>query len=247
MDQYDSMGWLYEVLYADQELDQLGRFFLEEHESLIKRSTNSRIRDVSCGNGIQAIALCRAGHNVRASDKSLEMIRLARRNAEKMKVPLDVFQAEWKELPTESEEPCSLLLCQGNSICHTSSRVDRKAVLDHFYRMLEPGGTILLDSRNWEKLIRKEEEYSILRKREYNTKTYIPIYLWQGIELEKDSSVRIVFIELSANQQQEHEVILHFVPFSHECLREDCLDVGYTISVDTYDSETDFYYLYLQK
>jgi glycine/sarcosine N-methyltransferase len=247
MDQYDSMSWLYEVLYAEQEMDQLGQLFLKEHESLIKRSTTSRIRDVSCGNGMQAIALCRAGLNVRASDKSSEMIRLARRNAEEMKVPLDVFQAEWKELPTESEEPYSLLLCHGNSICHTSNRVDRKAVLDRFYKMLEPGGTLLLDSRNWEKLITKAEKYSIQKKREYNTKTYIPLYLWQRMELETDSSVRVVFIELSGNQQQEYEVILHFAPFSHKCLCEDCLNVGYSINVDTYDSKTDRYYLYLQR
>jgi hypothetical protein len=34
MDQYDSLSWLYEVLYAEHDTNQLGQAFLTEHEHI---------------------------------------------------------------------------------------------------------------------------------------------------------------------------------------------------------------------
>ena len=247
MEQYDSVGWLYEILCAEYNFDDLCRFFLDEHGSLVKQYKNRRIHDVSCGNGIQAIALGQAGYHISASDVSSEMIGLAQKNADDRGLQMDFFQSDWREIPAIPEVRYGLLLCVGNSICHAAGKSDRTSVLCNFYEMLEKGGALILDSRNWELLIRENETYNVLPNRSYRGKNYIPVYLWQTMELEKRSKLKIVFIELSATQQVEYEVTLQFVPFGHRSICKDCKNAGFSIINDTYDSEGENYCLYLRK
>lgn len=247
MNQYDSLSWLYEVLYAEYDNNQLGHDFLKEHESLLKVNTDLRIHDASCGNGVQAIALEKAGYKITASDISQEMIKLAKKNSAKVNANLEIFQSDWKEIYHKRKRRYNLILCIGNSIVHTLSREDRKTVLKHFYELLEIDGILLLDSRNWEKRATKKEKYEILRQREYNGKNYIPIYMWENVELEKDSLLKMIFIEITGNQQKEYEVPIQFVPFSHVNLCRDCKDVGFTVQKDTFQDDGDWYCLYLKK
>ena len=76
MEQYDTISWLYEVPYAGYSKDELGRGFIDEHEELFSRYSNGRFHDVSCGNGVQAVALKAQGYEITASDISAEMLRL---------------------------------------------------------------------------------------------------------------------------------------------------------------------------
>lgn len=247
MELYDSIGWLYEVLYADHKIDWHEKAFIKEHDSILKNYTGCKIHVAACGNGIQAIALKQAGYDVTASDVSKEMVLLASQNAAKHGLSLEVFVSDWKKICTSRSEQYRLLLCTGNSLCHATNREDRQSVLHKFYEMLEDGGTLIIDSRNWEKLNREKEEYSVLKMREYKGRQYIPIYLWQHIELEQPSLLKILFVELGKDSQKVYERRIDFIPFTSKSLYENCKDVGFKIIKDTFNVKTDFYYMYLQK
>ena len=96
-------------------------------------------------------------------------------------------------------------------------------------------------------LAEKKLTYSILKRRNYNGKTYVPIYLWEQIQLEKESLLKFVFIEFDEDRQTEYERSITYTPFSHEALLEVCRESGFAVEKDTFHMGEDRYYLYLKK
>ena len=88
MEQYDSISWLYEVLYAGYDKEELGQAFMVEHEGLLDRYKNGKFHDASCGNGVQAVALKARGYEITASDIIEEMLRLTHSYAMEKQVEL---------------------------------------------------------------------------------------------------------------------------------------------------------------
>ena len=45
MEQYDTISWLYEVLYVGYSKEEMGQDFIEEHGKLFNRYRNGRFHD----------------------------------------------------------------------------------------------------------------------------------------------------------------------------------------------------------
>jgi len=152
VEQYDTISWLYEVPYAGYNKDELGRGFIDEHEELFSRYSNGRFHDVSCGNGVQAVALKAQGYEITASDISAEMLRLTHAYAMEKHVVLSMFKSAWSDIAHHVDYKFDVVLCVGNSISHTRNQTERVEILKQFYEIMNEGGTLLLDTRNWELL-----------------------------------------------------------------------------------------------
>ncbi len=247
MVEYDALSWLYEVLYAGFNKDELGHAFIDEHSDLLIRYRSGRLHDASCGNGVQAVALRARGYDISASDISEEMLQLTRKYAKNKQVALSTFRSAWDELAQKVTEKFDVVLCVGNSISHTRSYSERVATLRQFYEILKEGGTLLLDTRNWDLLTENSLKYNILKKRDYEGKSYVPIYLWDNVQLERESLLRLVFIEFDQEEQTEYERQITYTPFSHSSLLEAGKEAGFIIEKDTFDAKQDRYYVYLRK
>lgn len=247
MDEYDSLSWLYEVLYAGYHKEELGHAFVAEHKELFDRYEHGKLHDASCGNGVQAVALKARGYAITASDISEEMLRLTCAYAREQHVKLYAFRSAWADIRQHVEDKFDIVLCVGNSISHTRDHCERVMTLQQFYEILNEDGTLLLDTRNWDLLSKSNLKYSILKKRDYKGKSYVPIYLWEPVQFEKTSILRLVFIEFSEEGQTEYERRISYSPFSHSRLLEACQESGFKVEKDTFNMEEDRYYLYLRK
>lgn len=250
MVQYDDLAYYYEILYAGYDKEVLQQQFLDTHRALFEQYPSPRIHDTACGNGVQAIALARAGFTVTASDLSGEMVRLTREYAVEQAVGIEVSQKSWNELIQEPEGTYDLLLCIGNSISHCKDRWERKEVLAGFFQLLRPGGTLLLDTRNWDYLSRIDLTYQVLPLRRWGGKAYIPLYLWDEMVLSQPSRLRIIFIQfdgLDGKEQTTVEKQLSFTPFGHQELIEDCKNSGFVIDKDSFTPEGEEYFLYVRR
>ncbi|CAE7808737.1 unnamed protein product, partial [Symbiodinium necroappetens] len=114
-------GWIYAKLTADLERAILDSeaFGWEAGAQMLRPLLESRasgralrIFDVSCGLGLSSITAARAGHNVTATEVSLDLIRTAGRNAKRNGARMrlqrwDFFRAVpegWRSSPSQSKE-----------------------------------------------------------------------------------------------------------------------------------------------
>lgn len=133
-----------------------------------------RILDLCCGQGRHALELARRGFGkVTGADRSRYLIRVARRRAKKLGLPVTFFERDARTVrfPKNSFD-CVLLM--GNSFGYFEREEQDLKVLGNVARMLRPGGTFVLDitdgdwmrnnfeARSWEWI---DENHFVCRER----------------------------------------------------------------------------------
>lgn len=124
-------------------------------ERLLRRHDCRQVADIASGTGFHAIRLAHAGFETTASDGSEAMIRQTERNAEDMGVALaDSRVVDWRELH-EAFGPnrFDALVCLGNAFTHLFEEDARRRALDSMRTVLRPGGLLILDHRNYDKIL----------------------------------------------------------------------------------------------
>lgn len=106
---------------------------------------NDRILDLCCGQGRHAIELARRGfQNVTGIDRSRYLIRLARRRARGLGLPITWHEGDARKFRLAPQSfHCVALM--GNSFGYFESEEDDVAVLEAVKRALKPGGALALD------------------------------------------------------------------------------------------------------
>jgi glycine/sarcosine N-methyltransferase len=131
------------------------RPLLEEH---LRRLGARTVLDVACGTGQHAIALARAGYRVLGVDVSPEMIARARENARAAGVEARFAVRGFGELAGLGER-FDALLCLGNSLPHLTHPAALAAGLADFYGVLADGGGAILQQRNFDRVLARQERY----------------------------------------------------------------------------------------
>jgi len=124
-------------------------------ERLLRRHDCRRVADIASGTGFHAIRLAHAGFEVTASDGAETMIVQTRRNAEDMGVELaDARVVDWRDLHTAfGANRFDALVCLGNAFTHLFEEDARRRALDSMRSVLRPGGLLILDHRNYDKIL----------------------------------------------------------------------------------------------
>jgi glycine/sarcosine N-methyltransferase len=133
-------------------------FFL----TLFDQAGVQRVLDAACGTGHHAIALARHGYDVVGADLSPAMVELARENAAAAGVTVRFVQAGLGEL--SGIEPGAkgnfdAVLCLGNSLPHLLSRDAVTATLADFAAVLRPGGLLVVQNRNFDKIWAEKQRF----------------------------------------------------------------------------------------
>ncbi|HKL41080.1 MAG TPA: class I SAM-dependent methyltransferase [Clostridia bacterium] len=248
-EQYNSLSFFYNVLYAGFESSLLEEVFTTEHHELLKHlRPNAEILDASCGNGIQSTALAKKGYNITACDISEEMIELTRKYAKKHGVDYPTIAIGWHDLPEYFDEKFDLIFCWGNSISHSLNEEEMIQTLKAFYSVIKPGGTLVVETRNWDQLIRNKTRFETLKLRIYNGKMYIPFYIWNLNGFNNPANVEIIFTELKDNNETKCcDFKLDFTPFEHKDLVNRLEKVGFSIYDDNFQDAKDHYYIVAKK
>ena len=155
---------------TDRYLKQYGDNFVKKWDELIdweKRSEsegsffidilNARnaydILDAATGTGFHSVRLLQNGFKVTSADGSGNMLIQAFSNALEKGYILNTVHTDWRRLSRDLQGEYDAIFCLGNSFTHLFQEQDRRKVLAEFYSRLRPHGTLVIDHRNYDKIL----------------------------------------------------------------------------------------------
>jgi SAM-dependent methyltransferase len=204
----------------------------------------ARVLDCAAGTGPLAVGLAQRGFDVVATDASRGMVERTRALAEREGVELDARECRWDELPRQGFAPFDAVLCVGNSLAHAPGREARATALEAMAAALEPGGLLVLTSRNFE-LIRAERPglSAFDRVVERDGRCGVVIYSWWVAEDWEDEHGLDVAVALLGDDGAVRTVgeRLSFWPYSYATLGEELRAAGLEPETSTFDPEVDRY------
>jgi len=245
-DSYLTFAADYDWLFDDDVLTGGGAINSPAIARLLERTPpGSTVLDASCGTGINAAALARRGFDVWATDGSEAMIEEAAARFRREQLAIPLRRCLWADLPVTLAERFDVVLCVGNSLVHAAGRDAMVAALTGLKRMTRPGGHVVIDSRNWEKLHAERRIVRVAnRVLARDGRRCLTFYAWEIPERLQDEHVaHIVFVFEDGDRVETREHRISFCPFTVGELRER-LELAGLREVDTdYDASDDRYAL----
>ncbi|MHC1682214.1 MAG: class I SAM-dependent methyltransferase [Clostridiaceae bacterium] len=248
-EQYDSMSYFYNVLYSGVSMKVYEEEFMNQYKELLDSlPSNAKILDSSCGNGVQATALKRNGYDVFATDISKEMIALTNKYASDNNLNFSTKQLPWSELPNYFQDEFDVVFCYGNSISHSSSEEEMINNINSLCKVTKNGGKIIIDTRNWDKILKENIRFQTSDVKNYNNRKYIFTYIWNLNGFNNPSNVEILFTEI-LNDKETRCIPskLDFVPFTHEEFIERLKKCNLKILKDDFNLDKGYYSIVLEK
>ncbi len=159
---YDGLGQDYDLMVSWE--DRLAR-----EEAFFRRvfdeSGARRVLDAACGTGMHAIDFARGGRECTGADLSPVMVRKARENARGAGVPVRFEVAGLGELARRVGGIFDAVTCLGNSLPHLLDDASLGSCLSDFASLLRPGGILVIQNRNYDRLLRDRQRFMPLTSR----------------------------------------------------------------------------------
>jgi SAM-dependent methyltransferase len=241
---YERLAADYDWMFDDDELANGRAINLPATGRLLQRiSRTSLVLDAACGTGVDATVLARRGFTVWAADGSEAMVEgaAARFRRERLTIPL--LHCRWADLPAATGERFDVVLCVGNSLVHAADRDAMVQALAGLRRIARPGGYVVIDSRNWEKLHAERQIVQVAdRVVTRGGRRCVVLYAWEVPDRLVDEHIaHLVFIFETGGRLEPHEYQITFRPFTIGELRER-LELAGLREVDTdFDASLDRY------
>ena len=180
------------------------------------------VLDAACGTGIDAAVLARRGFSVRAADGSEAMVQAAAARFRREGLAIGVQHCLWAGLPAAIDERFDVVLCTGNALVHAAGRDAMVEALVGLRRMARPGGHVVVDSRNWERLHAERQIVQVMDGvRTRGGRRCVVLYAWEIPDrLDQEHIAHLVFVFEDGDRAEPHEYRLSFRPFTLGELRE---------------------------
>lgn len=245
-DSYETLAADYDWLFGEERLNGGAAINQPATARLLQRiDPASTVLDASCGTGINAAVLARQGFHVWASDGSEAMIEEAAARFRRERLAIPAQRCLWADLPATVAERFDVVLCIGNSLVHAVGRDAMVEALAGLRQMVRPGGHVVIDSRNWEKLHAERRIVQVADRVVTRCgRRCVALYAWEIPDrLEDEHIAHIVFVFENGPQLEPREHPVSFRPFTVAELRERLRLAGLT-EVDTdFDEFRDRYAL----
>ena len=243
-DAYEMLAADYDWMFDDDEIANGRAINHPATARLLQRtSSTSAVLDAACGTGVDAAVLARRGFTVWAADGSDAMVEgaAARFRRERLAIPL--LHSRWVDLPAATGERFDVVLCVGNSLVHAAGRDAMVQALTGLRRVARPGGYVVIDSRNWEKLHAARQIVQVANRvvTRAGRRCFV-LYSWEIPDRLGDEHIaHLVFLFDHDGQIEPHEYPITFRPFTISELRERLEPAGLR-EVDTdFDASRDRY------
>jgi SAM-dependent methyltransferase len=115
----------------------------------------SRILDIACGTGGYSLALAEKGHRLTGIDLDRGMIDAARAKAEGLDLHTVFRVMDMLAMVEQLDPGFDLAFCIGNSLVHLESEENIQRVLMDCQRLLNPGGTLVVQIINYDRILAK--------------------------------------------------------------------------------------------
>ena len=146
---YDLLAPDYHLVYDDWKasVDRQG----QDLHRLIRRlgCPGSKVLDVACGIGTQALGLARQGYLLTCSDLSTAAVTRARDEARRQGTSIDFEVADMRAIRPGQKSAFDIVLCADNSLPHLLSESEILVALRSFLARLRPRGCCLISLRDY--------------------------------------------------------------------------------------------------
>ncbi|MDI7275540.1 MAG: class I SAM-dependent methyltransferase [Anaerolineae bacterium] len=132
-------------------------------EGLFRERGARRVLDAACGTGQHALALARRGYEAVGADLSSGMIAAARALAAGAGLSVPFVVAGFGQLAQAISGPFDAVLCLGNSLPHLLDASAVRAGLADFALLLAPGGLLVIQNRNYDRVCARRERFMPLQ------------------------------------------------------------------------------------
>lgn len=242
---YEALSEVYEWLIGDDKLTPAQAAEVYYSAVVGALPTNARVLDSACGTGQLAVGLASLGLDVVAADASERMVQRTEKLATEQGVSLRALPASWDELPARLEDSTfDVVFCVGNSLGHAEGAAGRLSALHAMSRLLNPGGRLVLTSRNWE-LVRSAGSRVDVRDRliRRNDRDAVVSYHWQiEQDWEQEHLLEIVVAQIEPDGTvRACSERLAIWPYRHEDLVAQLRSVGLEVESTTFDPQSDGY------
>jgi len=220
---YEMLAADYDWMFDDDALANGRAINLPAMARLLQRiSRTSAVLDAACGTGVDAAVLARRGFTVWAADGSEAMVEGAAARFRRERLAIPVLRSRWADLPAATSERFDVVLCVGNSLVHAAGRDAMVQALTGLRRMARPGGYVVIDSRNWEKLHAERRIVQVAdRVVARGGRRCVVLYAWEVPDRFADEHIaHLVFVFENGDQIEPHEHQITFYPFTISELRE---------------------------
>jgi len=242
VDHYRALADDYEWLESDA-VHSGEEFLAQTADLLAALPPGARVLDCACGSGSTALGLARAGYEIHASDLSPAMVARTRERAKAEGLDLPAEVGDWASLPERAEQPFDLVVCVGNSIVHADGRAGRREALAAMRAVLAPGGRVLLDARNWEKLRAQRPRIVAERPVERGGRRCQALRVWSIPEAWDEVHVQepiLLFAPGDGEAPRVRRYEVPFVPVRREDLAADLVAAGLD-ALGWRDADEDWY------
>jgi glycine/sarcosine N-methyltransferase len=241
---YENLAADYDWMFDDAALAHGRAINLPATARLLQRiGRTGAVLDAACGTGVDAAVLARRGLTVWAADGSDAMADAAAARFRRERLAIPVLRSMWADLPAATSERFDAVLCVGNALVHAAGRDAMVAALTGLRQMARPGGYVVVDSRNWEKLHAERRIVQVAdRAVTRGGRRCLVLYAWEMPDrLGDEHTAHLVFVFENGGQIDAHEHRISFRPFTISELRER-LELAGLREVDTdFDGSVDRY------
>ena len=220
---YEMLAADYDWMFDDDAVANGRAINLPATARLLQRiSRTNRVLDAACGTGVDAAVLARRGFTVWAADGSAAMAEEAAARFRRERLAIPLLHSRWADLPTATGERFDVVLCVGNSLVHAAGRDAMVQALTGLRRMARPGGYVVIDSRNWEKLHAERQIVQVAdRLVTRGERRCLVFYAWEIPDRLGDEHIaHLVFAFETGGRIEPHEYQITFRPFTISELRE---------------------------
>jgi ubiquinone/menaquinone biosynthesis C-methylase UbiE len=175
--------------------------------------------DLGCGSGLDSIALSQLGLKVTGFDISEDMINAAAGNAARYKADAEFHAFPMNHIPKQFNNKFSLAVSLGNSIAN----IEKKKLIPSLARMhsvLKPGGHILIQILNYERILAAKERIVGITQKENST--FIRFY-----DFEKERTFFNI-LKIEKTEKIQHALITtEIFPYKSAALIKLVKDAGF--------------------
>ena len=177
------------------------------------------------------------------------MVAQARLRAQQANVDLPLRTCLWEELPACYDQRFDLVLCTGNSIVHAAGEARMVTALRGMGAVLKEGGTLVLSSRNWEKLHAERPRVVLPERPTVRSGVWcLPFYIWTVPEAwEASHTAEIVLVFGGGGRLDHRRYEIAATPFRVTELTARIAKAGFTAVETDYTVSADWYTVMARK
>lgn len=202
---------VYDLFYSKEFEEECLSFY----KHLFSKKKFQDVLDCSVGTGKMLIPMAKMGFSCTGTDINQKMVQKAKQNFARENLLANLQVCDYKDLKSKVNREYDCVMCTGNSLAHANND-ELSLVIQQMNAVLKPGGTLYIDSRNWDNILKRKQRFYLFNPiiRDKGRVNYVQV--WDYL---KNGSIMfnyLVFEEIDNKIVSKRQFYEIYYPFSVE-------------------------------